>query len=162
MKAIIFGALLGAFLLWPPALPLTAATVSALAGQPAVLVFVLGVLARPAIARRVRGGDAMSDPLAKAEAAAVEAADNTDLTRQIAAILAAQQLLNQQKAPACQHQAAPASQFDAKKWLVIGGVVVSVGLVGALFAVAIAIGACCATGCLLILRGMWRDFQKGK
>jgi hypothetical protein len=95
----------------------------------------------------------------KAAQEAVEAADNTDLARQIAAILAAQQLLNtQQPAPA-----PPVRQeFEAKKWLVIGGVVVSVGMVGALFAVAIAIGATCATACLIILRGVWRDFQKGR
>lgn len=53
MKAILFGALLGLVLLWPPALSLTAATVSALA-RPAVLAFTLGVLARPALVRRVR------------------------------------------------------------------------------------------------------------
>ncbi|GAA3036989.1 hypothetical protein [Streptomyces glomeratus] len=94
----------------------------------------------------------------KAAREAVEAADNTELTRQIVAILAAQQLLNQQQP---QQPAAPAQRFDAKKWVVIGGVVVSVGLVGALFAVAIAVGAVCATACLLILRSMWRDFQKG-
>ncbi|QER88609.1 hypothetical protein [Streptomyces tendae] len=99
----------------------------------------------------------MSD-LEKAAREAVEAADNTELTRQIAAILAAQQLLNQQQAPT----PAPRQEFDAKKWLVIGGVVVSVGLVASLFAVAIAIGAVCATACLLILRGLWADFQKGK
>lgn len=100
----------------------------------------------------------MSD-IEKAARDAVEAADNTELARQIAAILAAQQLINtQQPAPA------PAARppFEAKKWVVIGGVVVSVGLVGALFAVAIAIGATCATACLLILRSMWRDFQKGR
>jgi hypothetical protein len=48
MKAIILGALLGLFLLWQPALSLTAVA------QPAVLAFVLGVLARPVIARRAR------------------------------------------------------------------------------------------------------------
>jgi hypothetical protein len=53
MKAIVLGALLGLFLLWQPALSLTAATASAVA-QPAVLAFVLGVLTRPAIARRAR------------------------------------------------------------------------------------------------------------
>jgi hypothetical protein len=102
---------------------------------------------------------AVTDPLEKAARDAVEAADNTDLARQIAAILAAQQLLNhQQPAPA-----PPVRQpFEAKKWVVIGGVVVSVGLVGALFAVTIAIGATCATACLLILRSMWRDFEKGR
>jgi hypothetical protein len=100
----------------------------------------------------------MSD-LEKAARDAVEAADNTELTRQIAAILAAQQLLN------AQQQAAPApvrQEFNATKWLVIGGVVVSAGLVASLFAVAVAIGATCATACLLILRGLWADFQKGK
>jgi hypothetical protein len=53
MKAILFGALLGVLLLWPAALSLTAEAVTALA-QPPVLVFVLGVLARPAITRHVR------------------------------------------------------------------------------------------------------------
>lgn len=100
----------------------------------------------------------MSD-IEKAARDAVEAADNSQMTQQILAILAAQQLLNQQQAPVAQQATQP---FDAKKWVVIGGVVVSVGLVGALFAVAIAIGACCATACLLILRSMWRDIQKGR
>lgn len=95
----------------------------------------------------------------KAARDAVEAADNSQMTQQILAILAAQQLLNQQQPQA---PAAPAQPFDAKRWVVIGGVVVSVGLVGALFAVAIAIGATCATACLLILRSLYRDYLKGK
>lgn len=100
----------------------------------------------------------MSD-LEKAARAAVEAEANTQLVQQIAAILAAQQLLNTQQPSA----PAPAkTEFDTKKWLVIGGVVVSVGLVGALFAVAIAIGATCATACLLILRSLWSDLTKGR
>lgn len=53
MKAVLFGALLGLFLLWPPALSITIDTLSALA-RPTVLAFGLGVLARPAIVRRVR------------------------------------------------------------------------------------------------------------
>lgn len=97
--------------------------------------------------------------LEKAAREAVEAADNTELVKQIAAILAAQQLLNQQPAQAPAAQPQP---FDAKKWLVIGGVCIAGGLVASLFAVAIAIGAVCATACLLILRGLWADFQKGK
>ncbi|MGY4994064.1 hypothetical protein [Streptomyces sp. 900105245] len=102
----------------------------------------------------------MSEALEKAEAAAREAAANTVDVAQIVAVVLATQAAQQKAAPA---PASPARQeFDAKKWLVIGGVVVSVGLVGALFAVAIAIGATCATACLLILRAMWRDFQKGK
>lgn len=101
----------------------------------------------------------MSDAIEKAARDAVEAADNTELTKQILAILAAQQILNQQQPQAL---ATPAQPFEAKKWVVIGGVVVSVGLVGALFAVAIAIGATCATACLLILRSLYRDFQRGR
>ncbi len=102
----------------------------------------------------------MSDALEKAARDAVEAADNTELTRQIAAILAAQQMLNAQQPQ--QPAPAPRQEFNATKWLVIGGVVISVGMVGALFAVAVAIGAVCATACLLVLRGLWADFQKGR
>jgi hypothetical protein len=111
--------------------------------------------------------DVVSDALDKAARDAVEAADNSELARQIAAILAAQQLLNQQQ-PATVVQS-PTVPFEARKWLVIGGVVVSVGLVGALFAVAIAlvavavaIGGTCATVSLLVLRSMWRDYMKGR
>ncbi|MDX3207784.1 hypothetical protein ACH3XX_42350 [Streptomyces scabiei] len=50
MKAILFGALLALLVvLCPAALPVTAAAV---AGQPIVLAFVLGVLTRPALGRR--------------------------------------------------------------------------------------------------------------
>lgn len=101
-----------------------------------------------------------NNPLEKAARDAVDAEANTEMVRQIAAILAAQQLLNTQQPPP---QPLPSQQqFDTKKWLVIGGVVVSVGLVGALFAVAIAIGATCATACLLILRSLWSDITKGR
>lgn len=102
----------------------------------------------------------MNRDLEKAARDAVEAADNTRQIELIAAVLQAQQLLARQQpqAPApVQRQ-----EFNATKWLVIGGVVVSVGLVGALFAVAIAIGAVCATACLLVLRGLWADFQKNR
>ncbi|MEV8396101.1 hypothetical protein ACFVAF_34675 [Streptomyces sp. NPDC057596] len=52
MKALILGALLGLLLVfWPAALPLAAATLAHLVTQPAVLAFVLGVLARPVITR---------------------------------------------------------------------------------------------------------------
>jgi hypothetical protein len=98
----------------------------------------------------------MSD-IEKAAQDAVAASENTELVRQITAILAAQQVLNAQQAPAQPQQMQP--EFSAKKWLVIGGVVVSGGLVLSLFAVAIAIGAVCATTCLLILRSVWRDLQ---
>ncbi|MFJ3287073.1 hypothetical protein ACIPMW_17560 [Streptomyces sp. NPDC086669] len=102
----------------------------------------------------------MSDALEKAARDAVEAADNSQMVQQIAAILAAQQLLNAQQPQ--QPAPAPQREFNATKWLVIGGVVVSVGMVGVLFAVAVAIGGVCATACLLVLRGLWADFQKGR
>lgn len=101
----------------------------------------------------------MTGPLEKAAREAVEAADNTELVKQIAAILAAQQLLNGQQQPT---PAPVRREFNATQWLVVGGVVVSVGLVASLFAVALAIGATCATACLLILRSIWRDMQKGR
>ncbi|MGW3646677.1 hypothetical protein [Streptomyces sp. NPDC000878] len=101
----------------------------------------------------------MSEEISDAAREAVEAAANSRQLEMIAAVLQAQQLLNAQQSP-CQHQAPP--RFEARKWLVIGGVIVSVGLVGALFAVAVAIGACCATACLIVLRSMWRDFNKGR
>lgn len=99
-------------------------------------------------------------PLAQAEAAAREAAADTDMVRIVAAVLAAQQATQQQPQP--QPPAPARREFSPTQWLVVGGVVVSVGLVAAVFAVAIAIGATCATVCLLILRAMWRDFQKGR
>ncbi|TXJ73287.1 hypothetical protein E2C11_29545 [Streptomyces lavendulae] len=99
----------------------------------------------------------MSD-LEKAARDAIEAADNSEMVKQIAAILAAQELLAQQQP---RKPAVPAQPFDAKKWVVIGGVTVSAGMAAALFAVAIAIGAVCVTACLLILRGLYREIQKG-
>ncbi|MER6064845.1 hypothetical protein ABT167_27460 [Streptomyces sp. NPDC001792] len=103
----------------------------------------------------------MSDltPLAKAEAAVREAAENTDVARIVAAVLATQQATQQQPTSVVQ---SPTQTFDAKKWVVIGGVVVSVGLVGALFAVAIAIGAVSVGILALVLRSLYRDFQRGK
>ena len=108
----------------------------------------------------------MSDALEKAAQAAVAAADNTAMTQQILAILAAQQLLNQQQAPVAQQATQP---FDSKKWVTIGGLVVAGGgvacflaLAAAVLAVAVAIGAVCATVCLLVLRSIWSDIQKGR
>ncbi|WP_128803705.1 MULTISPECIES: hypothetical protein [unclassified Streptomyces] len=106
----------------------------------------------------------MSDEFAKAAREAVEAADNTDQLKLIAAFLAAQQLTQQQTQP--QPAPAPRADFNARKWLVIGGVVCAGGAIGSVFAVAfalaaisVAIGAVCATACLLILRSMWRDIR---
>ncbi|GAA2441414.1 hypothetical protein [Streptomyces glaucus] len=98
----------------------------------------------------------MSDALEKAAREAVEAADNAEQLKLIAAVLQAQQLLNQQQQPV----PAPRPEFDARKWVVVGGVVVSVGLVASLFAVAVAIGAVSVGILALVLRSMWRDFQQ--
>jgi hypothetical protein len=98
------------------------------------------------------------NPLAKAEAAAVEAAANTDVVRIVAAVLAAQQAQQQHPAPA----PAPAAPFDSRKWLTIGGLGIAGGLVASLFAVAVAIGAVSVAILALVLRGLWADFQKGR
>jgi hypothetical protein len=99
----------------------------------------------------------------KAARDAVEAADNTELMRTITAILAVQKA-TQDQTPA-QQPARP--EFDARKWLVIGGLGIAGGgvacfltMAAAVLAVAVAIGGTCATVCLLVLRSMWRDLRK--
>ncbi|MEU9285982.1 hypothetical protein AB0D57_14960 [Streptomyces sp. NPDC048275] len=116
----------------------------------------------------------MSDPLAKAEAAAAEAAVNTAAVQvALAAVELAKLANSQQQASACQHahgrKQARGQQFDAKKWLTIGGLATVGGCVAcalafafALASIAVAIGGTCATACLLVLRSMWRDFQRGR
>lgn len=103
----------------------------------------------------------MNDPIQRAARDAIEAADNTDQLKLIAAVLQAQQLLNTQQQPQCQHPV-PQPQFDARKWLVVGGVCIAGGLVASLFAVAVAIGSVSVAILALVLRSMWRDFQKGR
>ncbi|AEY90767.1 hypothetical protein SHJG_5500 [Streptomyces hygroscopicus subsp. jinggangensis 5008] len=102
----------------------------------------------------------MSDALEKAEAAAREAAANTvDVAQIVAAVLATQQA-TQQQAPA--PMALARQEFDTKKWVTIGGLGIAGGLVASLFAVAVAIGAVSVAILALVLRGLWRDFQKGR
>lgn len=98
------------------------------------------------------------NPVQKAEAAALEAAQNTDVVRIVAAVLAAQQA-TQQQTPVAQQTTQP---FDTKKWLTIGGLGIAGGLVASLFAVAVAIGAVSVAILALVLRAMWRDYQKGR
>jgi hypothetical protein len=109
--------------------------------------------------------DGMSDDaVEKAEQAVRAAETDTEMVRLVAAVLAAQAATAQQacQPTGCQHQHPPARQFDTKKWLVIGGTVCVCSLAFALASIAIAIGATCATACLLILRNLWNDIQKGK
>ncbi|MFJ3811546.1 hypothetical protein ACIPWE_34930 [Streptomyces sp. NPDC090073] len=102
----------------------------------------------------------MSEALEKAEAAAREAAANTVDVAQIVATVLATQQLTQQPTPA---PLAPARQeFDTKKWVTIGGLSIAAGLVASLFAIAVAIGAVSVAILALVLRGLWRDYVKGK
>lgn len=98
--------------------------------------------------------------LEKAARDAVEAQANSEHLALVQAFLTAQQLTQAQQ-PACQHQA-PVQQSSNGKWIALGiaGPFLAVTLAFSLLAAAIA--AVCATGCLLVLRSMWRDFEKGK
>ncbi|MFL5910525.1 MAG: hypothetical protein ACJ768_08180 [Gaiellaceae bacterium] len=104
-------------------------------------------------------------PLDKAEAAAREAAGNTDIVRIVATVLATQQAVQQQAQPAqaaCQHHHDRRPGRSTGEWLGIG-CAVCVGGVGIAFAsIAIAIGGIAVAILALVLRSMWRDFQKGK
>ena len=102
----------------------------------------------------------MSEALDKAEAAAREAAVNTAAVQIALAAVELAKAAQQQPSPqACQHQHKPGR--SAGEWLAIGGAV-CVGSIGLAFAsIAVAIAACCATGCLLILRRLWNDLRKG-
>ena len=102
----------------------------------------------------------MSEDLERAARDAVEAADNTQMVQQIAAILAAQQLTNQQPpAPAPPPARRPVGMYVAAG---IGGAVAIsfLAMAAALLAVAVAVGAVCATVCLLVLRSVWQDMQR--
>jgi hypothetical protein len=103
-------------------------------------------------------------PLEKAEAAARDAAANTDVVRIVAAVLATQQATQQQPAPA-PPQATPAPRRIPASYVALAivgaGAVTALAMAAALLAVAVAIGGVCATVCLLVLRSMWRDIQKG-
>ena len=114
----------------------------------------------------------MTEPnaLAKAEAAVREASADTAAVQVALAAVELAKLATQQQPQqhACQHHA-PQSDFNAKKWLTIGGLAIVGGCVACALALAfavamtaVAIGGTCATVCLLVLRSMWRDFQKGK
>lgn len=112
----------------------------------------------------------MSDALDKAEAAVAKAESNTDvLAVAMAALdLAKTAAATQQQPHTCQHHQPAQPEFNTRKWLTIGGLAIvgccAVGFLAMAFAVAavaVAIGGTCATACLLVLRSMWRDFQKG-
>ena len=103
----------------------------------------------------------VSDALEKAEQAVREASANTDVARIVAAVIAAQQAVQQQTpATACQHQHKP--RRSSGEWLAIS-CAVCVGGVGIAFAsIAIAIGGISVAILALVLRSLWRDYQKGR
>lgn len=100
--------------------------------------------------------------LANAVRDAVEAASNSRQLEMATALLQAQQMMQAAQQPCQHHHAAPARDFNAKKWIVIGGVGCVCALAFALASIAIAIGATCATACLLVLRSMWRQYVSDK
>ncbi|MFJ7238237.1 hypothetical protein ACIQWB_14040 [Streptomyces olivaceus] len=103
----------------------------------------------------------MSDALEKAEKAAREAAESTDVARIVAAVLATQ-AAQQQPAAAPPHQCEhhqPARR-SAGEWLGIA-CAVCVGGIGIAFAsVALAILGGVAAIVVLVLRSIWIDVQK--
>lgn len=102
----------------------------------------------------------MSD-LEKAARDAVEAADNTELVRTIAAVIAAQQ----QNQPQQQTAPAPVQRpYGAYVAAGIGGAVALtfLAMAAAVLAVAVAVGAVCATVCLLVLKSLLDDYQNRK
>ncbi|MFF1297953.1 MULTISPECIES: hypothetical protein [unclassified Streptomyces] len=108
-------------------------------------------------------------PLDRAEAAVRDAETNSAAVQvALAAVDLAKTAAAQQQPHHCQHHT-PQQQFDARKWWTIGGLVIvgagAVSMLALAFAVAmtaIAVGACCATCCLLILRALWRDIRNGR
>jgi hypothetical protein len=100
----------------------------------------------------------MSD-IEKAAREAVDAAHNSEQLALIQAVLVAQQLTQQQT---CQHPPAPVQQSSNGKWvaLAVGGPFLAVTL--AISTIAFAISVVALTICVLVLRGLWADFQKGK
>ncbi|MFG2948182.1 hypothetical protein [Streptomyces adustus] len=103
------------------------------------------------------------DALIKAEAAAREAAVNTAAVQIALAAVELAKAAQQQpvvQQPACQHQHRPGRSTG--EWLGIG-CAVCVGGVGIAFAsIAIAIGGISVAILALVLRSLWRDYQKGR
>lgn len=105
----------------------------------------------------------MSDALDKAEQAVRAAETDTAAVQLAMAAMELAKLATQQHAqapPECRHDHKPGR--GAGEWLAIGGAV-CVGSIGLAFAsIALAIAACAATGCFLILRHLLADLRKGR
>ncbi|MFJ8109968.1 hypothetical protein [Streptomyces sp. NPDC096132] len=105
----------------------------------------------------------MSDALNKAEAAVRAAETDTDVVRIVAAVLATQQAMKEQDRPA---PPAPLAQRPVGLYVAagIGGAVALsfLAMAAALLAVAVAVGAVATTVCVLVLRSVWQDMQRGR
>jgi hypothetical protein len=98
-------------------------------------------------------------PLGRAEAAAVDAARQSDHYAIVLAAVQAAQIVQQQPQHVCQHHA-PQSSTNTGKWIAIG-LAGSVGAISlALSAIAVAVGAVAVTCCLIVLRSMWRHYLR--
>ncbi|MGW4759553.1 hypothetical protein [Streptomyces chartreusis] len=109
----------------------------------------------------------MNEEVQKAlDAAASASTDSQRLEMMRAALLgqamgqAIVQGMQAQQPQGCQHQ--HKEPVNVGKWLAIGAAVCVGGLGIAVGFLAVAIAAPCATVCLVVLRGVWRDFQKGR
>lgn len=101
-------------------------------------------------------------PLDKAEAAVKEASVDTAAVQLAFAAMELAKMAQQQPAPAaaCDHQHKQGRSTG--EWLAIG-CAVCVGSVGiAIGFIAFAIGGISVAILALVLRGMWRDMQKGR
>lgn len=103
----------------------------------------------------------MSDAIERAARDAVDAASNSEQLALVMAVLKAQQITQQAQQP-CQHQPVQQASGGAGKWLAIGigGSFLAVSL--AISAIAVAISAVSVAILALVLRGIWRDLQKGQ
>jgi hypothetical protein len=102
-------------------------------------------------------------PLDKAELSVREAETNTvAIQLALAAVELAKAATSQREATGCQHQHPAPKTFETKKWVVIGGTVCVCSIAFALASIAIAIGGVALTICVLVLRGMYEDYRKGR
>ncbi|MFG2870989.1 hypothetical protein [Streptomyces sp. NPDC048338] len=97
----------------------------------------------------------MSD-IERAARDAVEAQANSEQLALVMAILQAQQVTQPVQQPA------PVQQQNTGKWIALGVAAPFLAVTLAISVMAFAISAVALTICVLVLRGLWADFQKGK
>lgn len=107
------------------------------------------------------GSPADTSPVKQATTAAVAASAQSDQYAVMLAAVQAAQTIQQQPQHTCQHQAPVRQPVSVGKWtaVAVAGSVCAISL--ALSAIAVAVGAVAVTGCLIVLRSMWREHQKG-